>query len=148
MEKIEEVEKILERTDDLRNIAKEISKQKGIAYEDAFAEAKNLNGVTDMSDIAEVKKYGQPSYYYADAVTTFGEEINGVPVSEISPEKLEELLTANKMGADTIEYKKGMSKDDIKKSAIENKISKEKVKKRDKILILEKPENRKDVNAA
>ena len=146
MDRIEEVEKVLERTDDLRSVAKEISKQKGIAYEDAFAEAKNLKGVMDMGDIAKVQKYGQPSYYYADAVATFGEEINGVPISEISPEKLEELLTANKMGADTIEYKKGMSKADIKKGAIENRISKEKVKKKDKVLILEKP--KKDVNAA
>ena len=95
MEKQVEAERVLDRTDDLRNIANEISKTKGISYEDAFAEAKNLNGITDMVEIAEVEKYGQPSYYYADAIATFGETINGVPTASVSPEKLEELLTAD-----------------------------------------------------
>ena len=148
MDKMEKVEKILERTDDLRSVANEISKQNNISYEDAFAEAKNLNGVTDMGDIAEVNKYGQPSYCYADAIATFGSELaDGTKVANVSPEKLEELLTADKMGA-TVEYKKGMSKKDIQKEAIENRISKEKTKKKDKVLELKKPENRKDVNAA
>ncbi len=147
MEKIEEAEKILERTDDLRSLANEIIKQSGVSYEDAFAEAKNLNGVTDMGEIAEVKKYGQPSYYYADAIATFGEEINGVKVASISPQKLESLLTASKMGTE-VEYTKDMNKDDIRKAAIENRRQMEKTKKKDKVLELKKPENRKDVNAA
>jgi len=141
------VEKVLERTDDLRNTANVISEEKDISYEDAFAEAKNKKGVTDMSEIAEIEKYGEPSYYYKEAVATFGDNVNGVKTETISPEKLEGILTADKIGA-KIEYKKGMSKSDIKSAAIENRRQKEKTKEKDKVLIFTKPKNVKDIKAA
>ena len=114
------VEKVLERTDDLRNIANEISKKKSISYEDAFAEAKNLNGVTDMLEIADNNKYGEPSYYYVEAKATFGDNVNGVAVETISPEKLEVLLTANRMGANVINFKKDMPVGELKQQAMVN----------------------------
>jgi len=141
------VEKVLERTDDLRSVANEISKAKGLSYEDAFAEAKNLNGVTDMLEIADINKYGEPSYYYKEAVATFGDNVNGVKTETISPEKLETLLTANKMGAE-IEYSKAMSNNEIKIQAIEKRKEKEKTKEKDKVLIFTKPKNVKDIKAA
>ena len=141
------VENVLERTDDLRNVANEISKRKGLTYEDAYAEAKNLNGVTDMMEIGDINKYGEPSYFYKEAVATFGSDVNGVPTETISPEKLEVLLTANKMGT-TIDFKKDMSTSDLKKQTINNRKEKEKTKEKDKVLILKKPNDRKDVNAA
>ena len=139
---------VLERTDDLRNVAKEISKEKGVSYEDAFAEAKNKKGVIDMMEIGDINKYGEPSYYYKEAVATFGDNVNGVPTETISPEKLEVLITANKMGADIIDFKKNMSASDLKKQTVNSRREKEKTKEKDKILILKKPNNRKDVNAA
>lgn len=141
------VEKVLERTDDLRSVANYISKQKGLSYEDAFAEAKNLNGVTDMLEIADLKKYGEPSYYYKEAKATFGDNVNGVATETISPEKLEVLLTANQMGANVIEFKKDKSVSELKNQAINDRREKEKTKTNDKILVFKKPEV-KDIKAA
>ena len=148
MEKLEEAELVLERTDDLRSVANKLCQEESISYDEAFNKARNLKGVSDVKEIAEVSKYGEPTYELVETLGNIGATINGVDVATIDPEKLVALNTAKDMGADIEEFNKEMSVDAIKKSAIENRISKEKVKEKDKVLILEKPENRKDVNAA
>lgn len=131
---------INDRLDILRTQANEkLRENNSLTYDKAFNIVKNTNGVDNIIDIADVN-FGEPSNTLKSVYSTFGDNINGMSIYEMSPEKLEAIYTAYNMGSDISEITQDMSVNDIKKVAIKSRREKEKIKTPNKVLILKKPE--------
>ena len=143
----ENAKKVLNRTDEIRNLAKELMAKEGLSYLDAYNKALNKLGVDDMENITD-NGYGKQSFITSEAFAAFGEKINGRPIDTIPPKKLEILVTAYYMGVDINELDIDLSVNKIQKQVTKSYENKEKTKEKDKQFVLLKPNNIKDTKAA
>ena len=147
MNNFENAKKELKRTDEIKNLAKELMTKEGLNYSDAYNKALHQLGVEDMENITE-NEYGKQSFITSEAFAAFGEKINGRSIDTISPKKVEILLTAYYMGVDVNTLDIDLKADKLQREVTKEYENMQKTKKKDKVLEFTKNDYRKDANAA